>query len=272
MSQSLPNLTNLTIKDTCIISLHYLPKTLKSLKQLRLINNKLNTLKNLPQNLPSLRNFTIIDHSLSSLLDMPQKFPKLYNFSIICPKLQNLEGFPCYVPSLNHISVGMTQFRDGFKDFIPIELETFKGLPQSIPQLNNFTLVKGSLRNFDHFPTNIPELERINFEHCTFFNLIGYESLPLSTHIRFCSHHAKLLKLFLDQYQDRLQLEFLPPYCPDLNEIECVWRQIKQEVVYNAYYPTFNKFEQSLTKSLLHMSQSNGRIRSICGRNEKWRV
>ncbi len=36
-------------------------------------------------------------------------------------------------------------------------------------------------------------------------------------------HHAKLLKPFLDQMKDRIQLMFLPPYSPELNLIERLW-------------------------------------------------
>ena len=36
-------------------------------------------------------------------------------------------------------------------------------------------------------------------------------------------HHAKLLKPFLDENKDRLELMFLPAYSPELNLIEGLW-------------------------------------------------
>lgn len=33
-------------------------------------------------------------------------------------------------------------------------------------------------------------------------------------------HHTKLLKLFLEEVKDRLELMFLPAYSPELNLIE----------------------------------------------------
>lgn len=36
-------------------------------------------------------------------------------------------------------------------------------------------------------------------------------------------HHAKLLKPFLEDFKDRLELMFLPPYNPELNLIEGLW-------------------------------------------------
>ncbi|MHA1395839.1 MAG: transposase [Promethearchaeota archaeon] len=38
----------------------------------------------------------------------------------------------------------------------------------------------------------------------------------------------------------KVQLIYLPPYSPELNEIEQVWRVIKSHVVYNIYYSIYN--------------------------------
>ncbi|AVQ52081.1 TPA: transposase [Clostridium botulinum] len=37
-------------------------------------------------------------------------------------------------------------------------------------------------------------------------------------------HHAKLLNDFLLQNKDKLRLLFLPPYSPNLNLIEGLWK------------------------------------------------
>lgn len=36
-------------------------------------------------------------------------------------------------------------------------------------------------------------------------------------------HHAKLIKPFLEEIKDRIELMFLPPYSPNLNLIEGLW-------------------------------------------------
>ena len=43
----------------------------------------------------------------------------------------------------------------------------------------------------------------------------------------------------------RIQLEPLPPYCPNLNLIERFWKFFKREVLYNRYYETFDKFREA---------------------------
>jgi len=40
-------------------------------------------------------------------------------------------------------------------------------------------------------------------------------------------HHAKMLEDFLEELKDNIQLVFLPPYSPNLNHIEYVWKWLK---------------------------------------------
>jgi transposase len=45
-----------------------------------------------------------------------------------------------------------------------------------------------------------------------------------------------------DLTTSRIQLEPLPPYCPNLNLIERFWKFFKRQVLYNHYYETFAQF------------------------------
>lgn len=49
-------------------------------------------------------------------------------------------------------------------------------------------------------------------------------------------HHAKLLKPFLDEMKDRLELVFLPPYSPKLNIVEGLWKWLKSDIINNVFY------------------------------------
>ncbi len=40
-----------------------------------------------------------------------------------------------------------------------------------------------------------------------------------------------------------IELHYLPPYSPNLNLIERLWLYFQKNVLYNCYYPTFDKFE-----------------------------
>ena len=54
-------------------------------------------------------------------------------------------------------------------------------------------------------------------------------------------HHAKLLQDFLEANKDRLTLKFLPPYSPDLNMIEELWRWLKTSVINNVLFKTLDE-------------------------------
>ena len=49
-------------------------------------------------------------------------------------------------------------------------------------------------------------------------------------------HHAKLLREFLEENRERLCLEFLPSYSPNLNKIEELWRWLKDSVINNVFF------------------------------------
>jgi transposase len=44
----------------------------------------------------------------------------------------------------------------------------------------------------------------------------------------------------------KIKLLFLPPYSPNLNLIERVWRFMRKELLYNKYYPKFSEFRDTI--------------------------
>lgn len=63
-------------------------------------------------------------------------------------------------------------------------------------------------------------------------------------------HHAKLLLPFLEENQDRLVLMYLPPYSPDLNLIEGLWKWLKEKVVYNVFSKTVPEIRTNVNSFL----------------------
>jgi transposase len=43
----------------------------------------------------------------------------------------------------------------------------------------------------------------------------------------------------------RIKLVFLPPYAPNLNLIERLWKFFKKQVLYNRYYESFDAFRKA---------------------------
>jgi transposase len=54
-------------------------------------------------------------------------------------------------------------------------------------------------------------------------------------------YHSIIVKEFLKEHP-RIVLKFLPPYSPNLNIIERLWKMLKQKVVYNKFYLKFDDF------------------------------
>ncbi|MBL7192021.1 transposase, partial [bacterium] len=51
-------------------------------------------------------------------------------------------------------------------------------------------------------------------------------------------HHAKLLNDFLEKHKDRLELLFMPPYSPECNPQERVWKLTRRKATHNKYFET----------------------------------
>jgi len=59
-------------------------------------------------------------------------------------------------------------------------------------------------------------------------------------------HHAKLLKPFLQENRERLNLMFLPPYSPNLNLIEGLWMWMKSEIINNIFYSSVEEIRKEV--------------------------
>lgn len=53
-------------------------------------------------------------------------------------------------------------------------------------------------------------------------------------------HHAKLLQPWLEEMENILELFFLPPYSPDLNAIERLWKKTRRNVTHNRFFESLD--------------------------------
>jgi len=68
----------------------------------------------------------------------------------------------------------------------------------------------------------------------------------------------------------RIQLEPLPPYCPNLNLIERFWKFFKREVLYNRYYETFGAFRDACKRFFKGLDAFAPRLRTLL--TEKFQI
>ena len=55
----------------------------------------------------------------------------------------------------------------------------------------------------------------------------------------------------------KIELLFLPPYSPNLNLIERLWKLVKKECLYSIYYETFALFRHAIQTFLITMNQTH---------------
>jgi transposase len=60
-------------------------------------------------------------------------------------------------------------------------------------------------------------------------------------------HKARDLRAFFMENQNRLVRIFLPPYSPELNPIERVWRITRRQVTHNRYFESVQELRTALT-------------------------
>lgn len=84
--------------------------------------------------------------------------------------------------------------------------------------------------------------------------------------------HKKAIRLIwteaLAEYSDiRENMEYisLPPYSPDLNPIEQVWRITRREKTHNRYFCSLEKLTNTLDRYFAEFFNPNKQLRNLCG-------
>lgn len=77
-------------------------------------------------------------------------------------------------------------------------------------------------------------------------------------------HHAKLLKPWLREHQQVLQLDFLPPYSPELNPVERLWKLTRRLCTHNRYFPAFEELAETIFDQFELWRKPNETIRRLC--------
>ncbi len=65
-------------------------------------------------------------------------------------------------------------------------------------------------------------------------------------------HHASLHEAWRQEVANHFVLHFLPPYSPQLNPIERVWKLIRRRCLHNQYLPELATSSQQSPRAFLH--------------------
>jgi len=67
-------------------------------------------------------------------------------------------------------------------------------------------------------------------------------------------HHTQKVEAYLKQHKDRLEVKWLPPYCPDLNDIERTWRKLKASHASNFLFNSLDELVANVQKGIQELN------------------
>ena len=78
-------------------------------------------------------------------------------------------------------------------------------------------------------------------------------------------HHASLLQPLLREKRRLVTLSFLPPYSPELNPVERVWKLTRRLCTHNQYFPQLQDLTDAVIKQLDLWKRPNSTMKQLCG-------
>jgi transposase len=79
-------------------------------------------------------------------------------------------------------------------------------------------------------------------------------------------HHSRVVRDWVDSNSDKIELHFLPPYSPNLNAQEHVWRLTKRSATHNRHFASLSELKQRVFRRFNRFQGNPGRLRSAITR------
>jgi transposase len=80
-------------------------------------------------------------------------------------------------------------------------------------------------------------------------------------------HHAKALAPWLNRHRKTLRLDFLPPYSPEINHIERVWKLTRRLCTHNHYFEDLKELVDTVDHQFRLWTKPNDTLRRLCAIN-----
>jgi transposase len=77
-------------------------------------------------------------------------------------------------------------------------------------------------------------------------------------------HHARLHKQWREEHADDFVLDYLPPYSPELNPIERVWKLTRRRCLHNRYFAQLNDVITAVETEFDQWTNRNNTLRRLC--------
>jgi transposase len=66
------------------------------------------------------------------------------------------------------------------------------------------------------------------------------------------------------QIPENVSILLLPPYSPELNPVELIWRQLRQRKLSNRLYPTIDHLEAAVSEAWMWISNQQEELSDLC--------
>ncbi len=81
------------------------------------------------------------------------------------------------------------------------------------------------------------------------------------------AHDAKAVRKLLGKHQERIQLEWLPPYSPELNPQEDIWQHMRRRVTHNHYFEDLAPLLQAVEEFHRELEEDQAKVLQLIS---KW--
>ena len=77
-------------------------------------------------------------------------------------------------------------------------------------------------------------------------------------------HHAKRVTKYVNENISNIEFLFLPPYSPDLNPVENIWKLLRKNATHNVYFDSLKALYDKIKDTLDEFSTPNIERRNYC--------
>ncbi len=77
-------------------------------------------------------------------------------------------------------------------------------------------------------------------------------------------HYARALQPWLNKHQSVLRLDFLPPYSPELNPVERVWKLTRRLCTHNVYFENLQDLSEVVEEQFQKWFYPNTQLHRLC--------
>ena len=90
----------------------------------------------------------------------------------------------------------------------------------------------------------------------------GQQAVVIADNARY--HHAAVHKEWRKEVEDSFALDYLPPYSPELNPAERIWKLTRRRCIHNRYFADLSDVVQAVELVFQEWARGNETLRRLC--------